>query len=70
MAIICRSIDSMEIQMPRVTDNDFRSAELTAGLNKAREVGDIAEMWRCAAELMVMDRDRPAKRGMPKANAD
>jgi hypothetical protein len=43
---------------------------LIAGLNKAREIGDIAEMWRCAAELMVIDRDGPAKRGMPKASAD
>jgi hypothetical protein len=60
----------MGIQMPRVKDDHVKSAELTAGLNKAREVGDIAEMWRCAAELMVMDQDRPAKRGMPKASAD
>jgi hypothetical protein len=49
----------MGIQMPRVKDDNVRTAELTAGLNKAREVGDIAEMWRCAAELMVKDRDRP-----------
>ncbi len=56
--------------MPRVKDDDVRNAELTAGLNKARKIGDIAEMWRCAAELMVMDRDRPAKRGMPKSSAD
>jgi hypothetical protein len=27
-------------------------------------------MWRCAAELMVMDRDGPAKQGMPKASAN
>ena len=54
--------------MPRVKHN--KSADLIAGLNKAREIGDVAEMWRCAGELMVMDRDRPAKRGMPKANAD
>ena len=56
--------------MPGVTDNDVRNAELTAGLNKARKIGDIAEMWRCAAELMVMDRDRSAKRGISKASAD
>ena len=49
----------MGIQMPRVKDDNVRTAELTAGLNKAREVGDIAEMWRCAAELMVKNRDRP-----------
>jgi hypothetical protein len=47
-----------------------KSAKLIAGLNKARKIGDVAEMWRCAAELMVMDRDRPAKRGMPKSSAD
>jgi hypothetical protein len=54
--------------MPRVKHN--KSADLIAGLNKARDIGDVAEMWRCAGELMVMDRDRPAKRGMPKASAD
>ena len=54
--------------MPRVKHN--KSADLIAGLNKAREIGDVAEMWRCAGELRVMDRDRPAKRGMPKASAD
>jgi len=48
--------------MRRVKHDDVRNAELTANLNKARRIGDIAEMWRCAAELMVMDRDRPAKR--------
>jgi len=53
--------------MPRVKHD--KSADLIAGLNKAREIGDVAEMWRCAGELMVMDRDRPAKRGMPKASA-
>ena len=47
-----------------------KSAKLIAGLNKAREIGDVAEMWRCAGELMVMDRDRATKRGMPKASAD
>jgi hypothetical protein len=47
-----------------------KSANLTAGLNKAREIGDVAEMWRCAGELMVIDRDGSAKRGMPKASAD
>jgi hypothetical protein len=47
--------------MPRATDDDVRNAELTAGLNRAREIGDIAEMWRCAAELSVMDRRRGAK---------
>ena len=56
--------------MRPVAHDDVRNAELTAALNKARKIGDIAEMWRCAAELMVMDRDRPAKRGMPKASAD
>jgi len=56
--------------MRRVKHDDVRNAELTANLNKARRIGDIAEMWRCAAELIVMDRDRPAKRGMPKAGAD
>jgi len=56
--------------MPRVKHNKVRNTELIAGLNKAREIGDIAEMWRCAAELMVIDRDGPAKRGMPKASAD
>jgi len=54
--------------MPRVKHDDVRNAELTAGLNSARTIGDIAEMWRCAAELMVMEKDRPAKRGMPKAS--
>ena len=54
--------------MPRVKHN--KSADLIAGLNKAREIGDVAEMWRCAGELMVMDRDRATKRGMPKASAD
>jgi hypothetical protein len=33
-------------------------AELTAGLKKAREIGDIVEMWRCAVELTAMDRRR------------
>ena len=56
--------------MPRVQHDDVRNAELTAGLNKARKIGDMAEMWRCAAELMVMDRDGPAKHGMPKASAN
>jgi hypothetical protein len=56
--------------MQPVKQDDVRNAELTAGLNKARKIGDVAEMWRCAAELMVMDRDRPAKRGMPKSSAD
>jgi hypothetical protein len=56
--------------MSRLKHDKVRNAELTAGLNKAREIGDIAEMWRCAAELMVIDRDGPAKRGMPKASAD
>jgi hypothetical protein len=54
--------------MPRVKHN--KSADLIAGLNKARDIGDVAEMWRCAGELMVMDRDCPAKRGMPKVSAD
>ena len=45
----------------RVTD-DVRKAELTADLNRAREIGDIAEMWRCAGELSVMDQRRGAVR--------
>jgi len=63
-------IDSMGIQMPRVTDDDVRDADLNAGLNKARKIGDMAEMWRCAAELMTMDRNRGARREMPAAKRE
>ena len=42
--------------MLRIWEGNRKYAELTADLNKAREIGDIAEMWRCASELVVMDR--------------
>ena len=36
---------------------DVRAA-LNAGLNRAREIGDVASMWLYAAELLVLDRRR------------
>jgi len=47
--------------MLRITEDNRKYAELTADLNKAREIGDIAEMWRCATKLVVMDRRRCAR---------
>ncbi len=47
--------------MLRITEDNRKYAELTADLNKAREIGDIAEMWRCATKLVVMDRRRRAR---------
>jgi hypothetical protein len=44
--------------MLRVIEGD--AAELTAKLNKAREVGDLAEMWQCASEPAALDRRRRA----------
>jgi hypothetical protein len=44
--------------MLRITEGNRKYAALTADLNKAREIGDIAEMWRCATELVAMDRRR------------
>jgi hypothetical protein len=56
--------------MPRDTNDDVRDAELIVGLNKARKIGDIAEMWRCAAELMAADQNRGARRDTPKVSAE
>lgn len=47
--------------MLRITEDNRKYAELTADLNKAREIGDIPEMWRCSTKLVAMDRRRCAK---------
>jgi hypothetical protein len=47
--------------MLQIAEDNRKYAELTAGLNKAREIGDIAEMWRCASKLVAMDRRRCAR---------
>jgi hypothetical protein len=44
--------------MLQVAEDDVRDAELSARLNRAREAGDIVEMWRCARALVALDRRR------------
>jgi hypothetical protein len=44
--------------MLRVADDDVRDAELSARLNRARDAGDIVEMWQCARKLVALDQRR------------